>query len=189
MGEAFEISVWRPHPGKTRQFMEIYVELKTIFLDEGVSEIQVPVHAHSGGSQHRGTWGFLLFARPTRLTRGMQLHHLSAMLASLPGVSEEQPFGPNYDVFKVRGKIVAILSPDESVASISLKCDPGLALELRNEFASVTGGYHLNKRHWNTVILDGSVPDNELRAMVQHSYNRVVAGLTKSARESLATKS
>jgi predicted DNA-binding protein (MmcQ/YjbR family) len=69
--------------------------------------------------------------------------------------------------------------------AISLKCDPDLAIELRLQFAAVNPGYHLNKRHWNTVHLDGTIPDDDVVQMVTHSYQQVVAGLPKSVRASL----
>jgi predicted DNA-binding protein (MmcQ/YjbR family) len=68
---------------------------------------------------------------------------------------------------------------------LSLKCDPGLAIQLRTSYASITGGYHLNKRHWNTVMLDGSVPDQLLCDMIEDSYDLVVAGLPLAQRERL----
>jgi predicted DNA-binding protein (MmcQ/YjbR family) len=107
---------------------------------------------------------------------------LSDFVSALPGATEEQPFGPAVDVFKVGGKIFAILSPEEAPGSISLKCEPEWALELRDRYAAVEPGYHLNKRHWNTVTLDGSIPDEVLLSMVTHSYDRVVGGLPTALR-------
>ena len=118
----------------------------------------------------------------------MNLEALSEFASNLAGVVEEQPFGPDVDVLKVGGKIFAILSPQSSPEAISLKCEPDLALELRHEYAAVIPGYHLNKRHWNTVHLDGTVPDEEILRMVVHSYELVVAGLSKSVRETLLTQ-
>src|ERR1700722_5645231 len=115
----------------------------------------------------------------------MSLEEISEFASGLAGAVEEQPFGPGGDVLKVGGKIFAILSPESSPEAISLKCDPDLAIELRLRYAAVTPGYHLNKRHWNTVHLDGSVPDDEVLRMVTHSYDQVVAGLAKSLRQSL----
>jgi predicted DNA-binding protein (MmcQ/YjbR family) len=103
-----------------------------------------------------------------------------------PETREEQPFGPDVDVYKVAGKIFAIVSPEEELPAISLKCDPVIALELRQEFDAVTPGYHLNKDHWNTVVLNGTVPDSELRKMIAHSYGEVVAGLPKPIRERIS---
>jgi predicted DNA-binding protein (MmcQ/YjbR family) len=112
---------------------------------------------------------------------------IAAFLVKFPETTEEQPFGPNVDVYKVVGKMFAILSPDETPPSVSLKCDPTLALELREEFPAVTPGYHLNKTHWNTVVLDGTVPDHELKKMISHSYERVVEALPKAHRERIAS--
>jgi predicted DNA-binding protein (MmcQ/YjbR family) len=103
----------------------------------------------------------------------------------MAGVVEEQPFGPAVDVLKVGGKMFAILSPESSPEAISLKCDPELAIELRLRYKAVIPGYHLNKRLWNTVHLDGTIPDAEVMDMVTHSYDQVVAGLSKSARAAL----
>lgn len=104
---------------------------------------------------------------------------------SLPEVSEEEPFSPGVVVYKVAGKVFAILQPDDDVPRVTLKCEPSLALELRAQFPAVTAGYHVNKKHWNTLTLDGSVPDDEVRDMVDHAYDRVVAGLPKYVRERL----
>ena len=108
------------------------------------------------------------------------MRELSDFVSLLPGSVEEQPFGPQVDVFKVGGRIFAILSPEERPERISLKCEPSLALELRDRHGAVLPGYHLNKQHWNTVVLDGSIDDDEIRAMVTHSYDRVFAGLTRA---------
>ncbi len=116
---------------------------------------------------------------------GLSLEAISEFAAGLAGVVEEQPFGPSVDVLKVGGKIFAILSPERVPGAISLKCDPDLAIELRLQFAAVTPGYHLNKRLWNTVQLDGTIPDHEIVQMVTHSYQQVVAGLPKSVRQEL----
>src|SRR5262245_53117890 len=98
---------------------------------------------------------------------------------SLPSAVEDYPFGDEVAVFKVGGKMFALvpLSGDESV---NLKCEPELALELRARHTAVTPGYHQNKRHWNTVELDGSIDDDELLEMITHSYDRVVSQLTRA---------
>jgi predicted DNA-binding protein (MmcQ/YjbR family) len=100
-------------------------------------------------------------------------------------VREEQPFGPDVDVYKVAGKIFVILAPTNRPPTVAVKCEPELALELRAQYAAVTPGYHLNKKHWNTIALDGSVPESELTAMVTHSYDRVVRTLPKATRDRL----
>ncbi|MFW5416466.1 MmcQ/YjbR family DNA-binding protein [Nocardiopsis sp. CNT-189] len=104
-----------------------------------------------------------------------------------PEAEESEPFGPGHLVYKVRGKIFALLGEDggRGVARLSLKCDPGLALELRAQFPGVRPGYHLAKKHWNSVDLDGSVPDDEIAEMLRHSYERVVAGLRRADRDRL----
>jgi predicted DNA-binding protein (MmcQ/YjbR family) len=111
---------------------------------------------------------------------------IAAYLTSFPETSEDQPFRPEVDVYKVAGKIFAIMSPEDDPPTISLKCDPVIAQELRDEYDAVTPGYHLNKTHWNTVILNGGVPDRELKKMMSHSYEQVVAGLPKSLRDKIA---
>ena len=110
------------------------------------------------------------------------LEKISDFVAGLRGAVEEQPFGPDVDVFKVGGKIFAILSPTVEPGAISLKCDPDRSLELREHYAAVTPGYHLNKRHWNTVVLDGTVPDDVLDELIRHSHGLVVASLSAAQR-------
>jgi predicted DNA-binding protein (MmcQ/YjbR family) len=123
----------------------------------------------------------------SRSNHTIKLEEVSEFASAMAGVVEEQPFGPDVDVLKVGGKIFAILSPESSPEAISLKCDPELAIALRLQYAAVIPGYHLNKRLWNTVQLDGTVPDDEVLQMVTHSYDQVVAGLPKSLRQALAT--
>ncbi len=100
------------------------------------------------------------------------------------GAVAEFPFGPEVEVFKVMGKMFALLSVDEP-SRISLKGDPGWNEVIRQTYDSVTAGYHLNKQHWNTVALDGDVPDDELWEMLDRSYDLVVSKLTKAQREGL----
>lgn len=107
--------------------------------------------------------------------------------AGLPGAAEDYPFGDGVAVFKVAGRMFALVSLEGEPASVNLKCEPDLAVELRARHAAVRPGYHQNKRHWNTVELDGSVDDGELAWMIEHSYELVVAGLPKAAREGLVT--
>ena len=102
------------------------------------------------------------------------------------GAGEDFPFNEETSVFKVAGKVFAISALDASPLEVSVKCDPELAEDLRAEHAAVRPGYHLNKRHWNTVVLDGSLDDAEVAAMVDDSYGLVVASLTKAQRKMLA---
>lgn len=94
------------------------------------------------------------------------------------GVSEELPFGEDTPVYKVAGKIflIALIS---TPVSINLKCDPEKAVELREQYDAVTPGYHMNKQHWNTVLLDGSIPDKLIFEWIGHSYNLVAESLPK----------
>jgi predicted DNA-binding protein (MmcQ/YjbR family) len=96
-----------------------------------------------------------------------------------PNATEETPFGPDTLVFKVGGKIFAITSLDEVPARANLKCDPDLALELRDRYEEVRPGYHMNKKHWNTVDIESRIPDAEIRQMIDHSYKLVIKGLPK----------
>jgi len=94
--------------------------------------------------------------------------------------TESTPFGPDVLVFKVGGKMFALAALDEMPTRVNLKCDPDLALELRDRYEQVTPGYHMNKRHWNTVEIESGVPDAEVRKMVDDSYNLVARTLPKS---------
>jgi predicted DNA-binding protein (MmcQ/YjbR family) len=102
-----------------------------------------------------------------------------------PGAAEDYPFGDNVAVFKVGGKIFALVALGPPPGSVSLKSDPGFAIELRAQYPAITAGYHLNKRHWNTITLDGSVPEEELMELIGHSYELVVASLTRAERRKL----
>ena len=98
------------------------------------------------------------------------------------GAVEEFPFGPEAQVYKVMGRMFALLPVDEPLR-ISLKCDPTLAEILRESYPAVQPGYYLNKRHWNTVTVDGSIPDEEILDMMDDSYNLVVKKLSRKDRE------
>ena len=101
------------------------------------------------------------------------------------GVTEELPFDQDTLVFKVMGKMFAITGID-SFESINLKCDPKHAQELREKYQAVIPGYHMNKKHWNTVIMDGSLPDQSVLTWIDDSYNLVMAGLPRKIRDELA---
>ncbi len=114
-------------------------------------------------------------------------------LLSRPEAMEDFPFYPHVAVFKVCGKMYATLSMDKaddgsSAAHMNLKCDPEEAQMLRDIFTAVKAGYHMNKRHWNTVILDGSVPDGEVQRMIDRSYGLVLKGMTRKQRLPLELK-
>lgn len=112
----------------------------------------------------------------------MTRKRLSAHLESLPGALRDQPFGPSVDVFKIAGRMFAILGRRNDRLAVSLKCDPFLGEVLRAEHDCITPGYHLNKRHWITIEVDGSLGDDELLGLVRHSYERVKAKLPKAER-------
>jgi predicted DNA-binding protein (MmcQ/YjbR family) len=105
-----------------------------------------------------------------------------ARCRGLPSVAEGFPFSATAAVFTVSGKMFAIVDIGDGPGSVSLKCDPGYAVALREQHPAVTAGYHLNKRHWNTVDLDGSVSDELLEEWIQDSYDLVVAGLPRTRR-------
>lgn len=98
---------------------------------------------------------------------------VTAALHGKPDAAETYPFGPDVMVFKVQGKIFALLAHRDQPLRLSLKCDPAYAVFLRDTYPAVQPGYHLNKQHWNTVTLDGSVPDDEVRQMIDESYRLV----------------
>jgi predicted DNA-binding protein (MmcQ/YjbR family) len=108
-----------------------------------------------------------------------------AACSAKPGSVEDYPFGDGVAVFKVVGKMFALATLGPALGSISLKCDPDLAAGLRRRYAAITAGYHLNKRHWNTVTLDGSIPEDELLDLIDHSYELVVARLPRAERDKL----
>jgi predicted DNA-binding protein (MmcQ/YjbR family) len=118
----------------------------------------------------------------------MQLETLRTYLLSRPGAVEDHPFGPQPLVVKVGGKIFALVSEDALPLDISLKCEPAHAQFLRDSFAAVRPGYHLNKEHWNTVTLDGSIADDGIRAMIDESYRLVVGSLSKAVQRRLASR-
>ena len=105
---------------------------------------------------------------------------------AMTGAEETFPFGPENSVFKVEGKIFAISRLDrEPPLRVSLKCEPGLAEQLRASHPAIVPGYHLDKRHWNTVVLDGSLTDAMVRDMIEDSYDLIVARLPKRKQQAL----
>jgi len=100
-------------------------------------------------------------------------------------ITEGFPFGEGVLVFKVNAKVFLLLLLDTHPLTMNLKCDPGLAIELRERYESVRPGYHMNKTHWNTIVLDGTIPPKEIRQMIDHSYEQIVLGMKKSERQKL----
>jgi predicted DNA-binding protein (MmcQ/YjbR family) len=118
----------------------------------------------------------------------MDLAQFRAYCLSKACATEGTPFGPDVLVFKVGGKMFALAALDDVPTTVNLKCDPDLALDLRDRYAEVTPGYHMNKKHWNTIEIMGCIPDAELQKMIDHSYDLVVKSLPKS-RANVAVRS
>lgn len=110
---------------------------------------------------------------------------LRSYCLSLPGAFEDFPFDAVTATYKVKGKLFLLLSLDAEPLSINVKCDPKEAEMLREMYPAIQPGYHMNKKHWNTITIDGSLPDDEIRAMIADSYALVVKGLKKAEREEL----
>jgi predicted DNA-binding protein (MmcQ/YjbR family) len=133
------------------------------------------IHTQSKYMDQQGAW----MAKKSRRDR------VIAECGGKPGSSEEYPFGDGVAVFKVGGRIFALVSLGAAPGSVSLKCDPDLAVELRDRYTAITPGYHLNKTHWNTVELDGSVPADEVSELIDHSHELIVAKLPRAIRTEL----
>jgi predicted DNA-binding protein (MmcQ/YjbR family) len=116
----------------------------------------------------------------------MNIEQFQEYCISLPGVTEEFPFGEEILVYKVKGKIFALTHIDD-FQSVNLKCDPENAVELRERYDGVRPGYHMNKKHWNTVEVHSNIPNKLLLQWVRDSYDLVVKSLPKKDRESLVS--
>jgi predicted DNA-binding protein (MmcQ/YjbR family) len=114
----------------------------------------------------------------------MNIEEFREFCIGMKGVTEELPFDENTLVFKVMGKMFALTGMDNFV-SVNVKCDPEKAIELREEYNAVKPGYHMNKKHWNTIEVNSDMSDQELRDWVLHSYDLVVEKLPKKTREEL----
>jgi len=114
----------------------------------------------------------------------MTIDELQAHCATKPGVSWDTPFGPDVLVFRVAGKIFA-LAPLDVFETINLKCEPERAIDLRERYEGIVPGFHMNKQHWNTVDVTGSLPRNLLVELIDHSYELVRASLPKKLRKGL----
>ncbi|MFI5639003.1 MmcQ/YjbR family DNA-binding protein [Streptomyces goshikiensis] len=111
----------------------------------------------------------------------MTPEQLRAFCLGFNAAVEEFPFTPQTSVFKVMGKVFALSALDGEPLKVNLKCEPELAVRLREEHAAIVPGYHMNKRHWNTVTVSG-LPDALVRELVEDSYDLVVAGLPRAER-------
>ena len=112
----------------------------------------------------------------------MDLAKFREYCLSKPDATEGTPFGPDTLVFKIGGKMFALASLDEIPACVNLKCDPDLALELRDRYEQVSPGYHMNKKHWNTIEIEAGIPDAEIRKMIDHSYDLILKNLPNRGR-------
>src|SRR4030095_809892 len=108
----------------------------------------------------------------------MDIEQIREYCLAKPGAEETLPFGPDVLVFRVGRKIFSLLPLDSESLQFNVKCDPELAIELREQYACVLPGYHMNKKHWNTIVVDGSVSVKQLRAWIDHSYDLVVNSLS-----------
>ncbi len=114
----------------------------------------------------------------------MDRDDLRQMCGAFRGAREDFPFGPEVSVYKVMDRVFALI-PTSGELSISLKCDPLRAVMLRETYPAITPGYHLNKMHWNSIDCDGSVPDEEIADLIEHSYALIVGALTRKQRQEL----
>lgn len=115
----------------------------------------------------------------------MNIEEFRIFCLSKKGVTEGLPFDDNILVFKVMGKMFALTNINSDQFTVNLKCDPDKSIELREEFPEVQPGYHMNKKHWNTVSFDESLSDDFLEKLINHSYDLVVKKLKKADREFL----
>ena len=115
----------------------------------------------------------------------MTLEELKKLCLSFKGSWLDFPFGEDVMVFKVASKLFALVSIDANPLWINVKCDPHMAIALRETYSAIQPGYHMNKKHWNTITLDGSIPEEEIKKFIEHSYNLIVKKLRKKEKESL----
>lgn len=134
------------------------------------------------------SYNLFRFAECVQQHPGMNIEQLQQYCLSKPGVEETLPFGPDVLVYKVMGKVFLLCPLDTEKFQFNVKCDPDKALELRDSYSCVLPGYHMNKKHWNTIIPDSSVNAKLLREWIDHSYELVRDSLPKKLREELQKK-
>jgi predicted DNA-binding protein (MmcQ/YjbR family) len=115
----------------------------------------------------------------------MNIEELRSHCLNKKGVEETLPFGPETLVYKVMGKVFLLTGLDSQPIEFNVKCEPDKAIELRERFSCVLPGYHMNKKHWNTIVDDGSVSSNQLRQWIDDSYNLIVESLPKKLKAEL----
>lgn len=116
----------------------------------------------------------------------MNLQELREYCLAKPGVEETTPFGPDTLVFKVAGKMFLLTGFENNPVQFNVKCDPEKAIDLRERYSCVQPGYHMSKKHWNTIVVDGSVPIKLVKEWIDDSYELVVNGLSKKEKEKLS---
>jgi predicted DNA-binding protein (MmcQ/YjbR family) len=115
----------------------------------------------------------------------MNLEQIRKYCSQKAGSYEDFPFDDVTMVIKVGKKMYALIGLDDDPLRINLKCDPILAVELRRNYAAVIPGYHMNKTHWNTIILNGSIPDKIIKKMIDDSYDLVFGSLTRKEKNAV----
>ena len=115
----------------------------------------------------------------------MNIEDLRAYCTAKPNVEETQPFGPDVLVFKLMGKVFLLCPLDSDEFKFNVKCDPELAVELRENYSCISPGYHMNKKHWNTITPDSSVSTKQIKEWIDHSYELVKLSLPRKLREGL----
>jgi len=128
---------------------------------------------------------FLIIEHQSFYFYNMDVETLRQYCLAKKGAGEDFPFGETTLVFKVMSKIFLIVSLDASPLQFNAKCDPDKAIDLREQYDSVQPGYHMNKKHWNTVVVDGSIPQRLLKEMIDDSYELIVQSLPKKEIEKL----
>ena len=115
----------------------------------------------------------------------MDIEQLREYCLAKTGTEEGLPFGPDTLVYKVGGKVFLLTGLDNEELRFNVKCQPDKAMELREQFSCVVPGYHMNKKHWNTIVVDGTVSSKQLKEWIDHSYELVVKSLPKKIREDI----
>ena len=115
----------------------------------------------------------------------MDIEQLREYCLAKTGTEEGLPFGPDTLVYKVGGKVFLLTGLDNEELRFNVKCQPDKAMELREQFSCVLPGYHMNKKHWNTIVVDGTVSSKQLKEWIDHSYELVVNSLPKKIREDM----
>ncbi len=113
----------------------------------------------------------------------MNIETIREYCLSRPAAEETLPFGPETIVYKVGGKAFLLMGLDDVELSFNVKCDPEKAIELREQYSCVLPGYHMNKKHWNTIVVDGSVSQRLIKEWIDDSYDLVVQSLPKKTRD------